>query len=192
VRFVTMSALVAAALALAGACGGSSDDAFGEDDVKRILRPPSAAPMGSSWVKREASDGSLEDLRAQLRQEGRSGAVADALERAGLLREYEWAWTSRRGTEAVASAAIFRNADGAAQGFEPLQDISYNWFSTSPTGDLGEEAIAGRSDGAAGYTWRRDNLILTVSVFQSSGPAFDYAAAARAYANELDDRADAR
>jgi hypothetical protein len=188
-----MSALVAAALALAAACGGSSDVTFDEDDVKQILRPPSAAPAGSSWVKREASAVSVAQLRAELRQLGRSTATADALEEAGLRRLYEWGWRLSRGSEAFASAVFFRDAAGAENGFDALQEISPNWIAAIPVDDLGEQAVGGRSsDTGAGFTWRRENLILSVALFRSSGPAFDYERAARAYAHELDDRANAR
>jgi hypothetical protein len=185
-----MSALVAAALALAGACGGSSDATFDEDDAMRILRPPSAAPAGSSWVKHEASAGSVAQLRAQLRQAGRSTGTADALEEAGLSRLYERGWRLSRGSEAFASAAFFKDAAGAENGFDTLQRISPNWIATIPVDELGEQAVGGRSsDTGAGFTWRRENLILSVSLFRSRGPAFDYERAARAYANELDERA---
>jgi hypothetical protein len=183
-----MSALVAAALALA-ACGGSSDVTFDEDDVKQILRPPSAAPAGSSWVKHEASAVSVAQVRAELRQLGRSTATADALEEAGLRRLYEWGWRLSRGSEAFASAVLFRDAAGAEEGFDALQEISPNWIATIPVDDLGEQAVGGRSsDTGAGFTWRRENLILSVSQFRSSGPAFDYERAARAYATEVDER----
>lgn len=184
-----MSALVAAAMALA-ACGGSSGTTFDEDDAKRILRPPSAAPAGSSWVEREASSVSVAQLRADLRQLGRSTATADALEEAGLGRLYEWGWRVSRGSEAFASAALFRDAAGAENGFDTLQEISPNWITAIPVDDLGEQAIGGRSsDTGAGFTWRRKNLILSAALYRSSGPAFDYERAARAYANELDERA---
>jgi hypothetical protein len=184
-----MSALVAAALVLA-ACGGSSDAAFDEDDAKRILGPPSAAPAGSSWVKHEASAVSVAQLRAELRQLGRSTATADALEEAGLSRLYEWGWRLSRGSEAFASAVLFRDAAGAENGFDTLQQISTNWIAVIPVDDLGEQAVGGRSsDVGAGFTWRRKNLILSTALFRSRGPAFDYERAARAYANELDERA---
>jgi hypothetical protein len=171
------------------ACGGSSDTTFDEDDVTRILRPPSAAPAGSSWVKHEASAESVAQLRAGLQQDGRSTATADALEEAGLSRRYVWGWRLSRGSEAFASASLFRDAAGAENGFDALQDISPNWIAAIPV-DLGEQAVGGRSsDTGAGFTWRRENLILAVSLYRSRGPAFDYERAARAYANELDERA---
>ena len=191
-RFVTMSVLVAAALSLA-ACGGSTDATLDEEDVKRILRPPSAAPAGSSWVRREASAETVAQLRARLRQDGRSTASADALGEAGLSRLYEWAWRLPRGSEAFAGGALFSDAAGAESGFPTLQEFGHNWMTVSTVDDLGEQAVGGRSgDTGAGFTWLRENLILWVALFRSGGPAFDYEGAARAFAHEVDARAEAR
>jgi hypothetical protein len=158
--------------------------------VTRVLRSPSAAPAGSSWVKHEASAVAPAQLRAELRRAGRSTEVADALEEAGLSRLYEWGWRLSRGSEAFASAGLFRDAAGAERGFDTMQDISPNWIAVIPADDLGEQAVGGRSsDTGAGFTWRRENLILSVGLFRSRGPAFDYESAARAYATEVDERA---
>jgi hypothetical protein len=158
--------------------------------VKRILRPPSGAPAGSAWVEREASVETVAEMRAQLRRDGRSTAIADALEEEGMSRHYEWGWRLPRGSEAFASAALFRDAAGAEDGFDTLQEISPNWIATVPADDLGEQAVGGRSsDTGAGFRWRRENLILSVALFRSTGPAFDYESAARAYAHQLDEQA---
>jgi hypothetical protein len=190
VRFVTIMAISLTLLGVA-ACGGSSTQTYSEDDVSDILGPPSASAEGP-WKARARTSVSLDELRTQLRAEGRSLGIADALASAGFTRVWEWEWTSRRGSSAGATANLFDDADGARDGFDPLQDITTNWITPVQADELGDQAVAGRSDAGAGYTWRRGNLVLAAFMFRGTGPAFDYVAAARTYAHALDERAKAR
>jgi hypothetical protein len=191
VRFVTICCTALAGLALA-ACGGSGSDTLDEDDLGHIAAAPSASPTGSSWRKRTEKQTSLAELRSMLRAQGRSTDVADAFERAGLTGDYLWEWVAGRGPLATFEARLFDDADGARQGFAAIQAITANWISSLHDEELGEEAVGGQSEAGAGYTWRRTNLVLTTSIYRGGGPAFDFARAARAYAHELDDRANAR
>jgi hypothetical protein len=71
------------------------------------------------------------------------------------------------------------------------QDLGFNWIAEMPPIGLGDEAVAGKSDAGAGYSWRRGNLVLSASIFRGSDHAFDFVAAARAYARQIDERAKA-
>ena len=70
--------------------------------------------------------------------------------------------------------------------------VAYGWFFPLPVDDLGDEAVSSAAEPGAVYMWRRGNAVLAAWMFLDTGSAFDYDAAARAYADELEKLATAR
>jgi hypothetical protein len=85
---------------------------------------------------------------------------------------------------------LFRDEAGADEGLDALQGmVAFGWFFPLPVDDLGDEAVSSAADPGAVYMWRRGNAVLAVWMVRTTGSAFDYDAAARAYADQLDQRA---
>jgi hypothetical protein len=188
VRFFTLCSVGVVALTVA-ACGGGGDESFTRSDVLRILAAEPTMPAEWSWT-RDGSVGefSLEDYQRDVKaQPSRKGEV-DALVEAGLQRGFRQGWASS-GAIAAGEATIFPDAAAAHKAFGPLQHLTPGWFFPSPVDDLGDEAVSSKADPGAVYMWRRGNLVLSAWMFRGSGPSFDYEAAARAYADKLDERA---
>ena len=191
-RFRTFCAIGIVVMSAVAACGGSSgSENFTEEDVVQILDAAPPLPEGSSWT----ADGALDQLSfAEFRKEveaERPGSKDIAqLAQAGFERRFHQAWASS-GNSAVGAAVLFRDEAGADTGFEALQYLTPGWFFAQPVSDLGDEAVSSHAEPGAVYMWRRGDVVLYAWMFRDRGSSFDYDAAARAYADQLDQRATA-
>jgi hypothetical protein len=189
VRFRTFCAIGFVVLATA-ACGGGSSETFTQSDVLQILEAAPTMPAGATWRK---DDGIRQTTPEELRKDvGRTGGgfkhAIDALVDAGYQRGFAQGWRSPR-TVAAVEAALFPNEAAARKGFLANQHLVPSWFLPLPVEELGDEAVSSTSDLGAIYMWRRENVVLAASILRGGGPIFDYDAAARAYADELDQQA---
>jgi hypothetical protein len=185
VRFRTFCAIGFAVLA-AGACGGSSaSDNLTAEDVVRVLDAAPPLPEGWSWT----ADGALEQGSFEADRPDTEDEAAQ-LAQAGLERKFQQAWVSS-GNSAYGEAVLFRDEAGADTGFDILQHLTPGWFFPQPVSDLGDEAVSSKAEPGAAYIWRRGDVVLFAWMFRDRGSPFDYDAAARAYADELDQRATA-
>jgi hypothetical protein len=189
VRFFTLCATGVIALTVA-ACGGGGDENFTQEDVLQILKVAPTMPPGPPWTKQGGiSQESFEELLS--RGPEAEGAYKDeiaALADAGFQRGFSQTWVSSHAA-AIAEASLFPDAAAAQKGFAALGGMTPGWFLPVPVEDLGDEAETGHGDLGAGYRWRSGNLVLSAWAFRGGGAAFDYDAAARAYADKLDERA---
>jgi hypothetical protein len=189
VRFFALCSVGAIALTVAACGGGGGEENFTRSDVLRILDVAPTTPPGSSWTKDDGVQQiSLEHYRQTLKSQPERKSEIDALADAGLRRGFKQGWASS-GATAQGSATIFPDAAAAHKAFGPLQHLTPSWFLPLPVEELGDEAVSSRGDPGAIYMWRRGNLVLSAWMLRGSGPAFDYEAAARAYADKLDERA---
>jgi hypothetical protein len=177
----------------APACGGSSgSENFTGEDVVRILAAAPPLPEGSSWTADGALEqGSFGDYRkavAAARPDSKDTLAQ--LAQAGAERTFHQAWASS-GNSAVASAVLFRDGAGAGKGLDALQHLTPGWFFPQPVSDLGDEAVSSHAEPGAVYIWRRGDVVFFAYMFRDRGSSFDYDAAARAYADALDQRATA-
>jgi hypothetical protein len=185
VRFRTFCAIGFVVLAVAACGGNSGSENFTEEDVVQILTAAPPLPEGSSWTESGALErGSFEAERPDTEDE-----VAE-LAQAGLERKFEQAWVSS-GNSAYGEAVLFRDEAGAETGFDILQHLTPGWFFPQPVTDLGDEAVSSHAEPGAVYIWRRGDVVLFAWMFRDRGSSFDYDAAARAYADQLDERATA-
>jgi hypothetical protein len=86
---------------------------------------------------------------------------------------------------------VRKSRPGPDTGFETLQYLAPGWFFPKPVSDLGDEAVSSRGEPGAVYMWRRGDVVLYAWMFRDRGSSFDHEAAARGYADELDQRATA-
>ena len=174
------------------ACGGSGSETFTRDDFVAFLDVAPPMPEESSWTK----DDGIEQLSlAKLRQFAEPGPAGErrieALADAGFQHQNTQRWVAS-GRSAEGKAALFRDEAGADEGLDALQGmVAAGWFFPLPVDDLGDEAVSSAAEPGAVYMWRRGNAVLAAWMFLDTGSAFDYDAAARAYADELDKRATA-
>lgn len=190
-RFRTIFAIIILAVAAAGCGRDTSSDNFTQADLVALLDVAPPLPQGSSWMK---DDGIQQLSLAKLRQfheSSPSASEVEALAEAGYQRQFTQRWVAS-GRSAEGRAALFRDDAGADQGLDALKGlVTYGWFFPQPVDDLGDEAVSSAAEPGAVYMWRRGNAVLAAWMFRDTGSAFDYDAAARAYADELDERATA-
>lgn len=192
---VTKVWVIGGVLAALAACGGGADSqTFTRSDALEIIGTAPSKPAGWSWTK----DGgikryTLADLRAlpEIQHPGGFRDAVDGLAAAGYEGWFKQFWAAR-GTSAEGEAALFSDTSGAKEGFAHLQRLTPGWFLPVPVDGLGDEAVSSATEFGAGYIWRRGNLVVDAWVLRATGPFFDFGAAARVFADALDEQLSAR
>lgn len=189
-RLRTFCAIGAVVVMAAVACGGgSTSDSPTRDDIVEMLDVAPPLPEGASWTRQDGvRERSFDDLRRALEADGGYKDVIDQLRDAGIELDLARTWVSS-GRSAQGVVVRFRDEAGADKGLDALQHLTPSWFYPVPVGDLGDEAVSAKGDPGAVYIWRRGNLVLSAWMYLGGGSRFDFDAAARAYADELDQRA---
>jgi hypothetical protein len=190
VRIRTFCAIGIVLMSAVAACGGSGSESFTQDDLVALLDVAPPLPEGSSWMKDDGIEQlSLAKLRQVVGSSPEGTNKVDALAEAGFQRQFFQEWAAS-GRSAEVRAAVFRDEAGADEGLDAVQDlVAAGWFFPQPVDDLGDEAVSSAAEPGAVYMWRRGNVVFSAWMFQDVGTAFDFDAAARAYADELDQQA---